>query len=119
MLILVVDDDQDIAGLIAAFARKVGWAANVAASGKDALAYLNEVSPDLVISDFNMPGMTGIELLQAIKRNPSYKDIPFVLMTAGADINEEGARRAGCDGFLAKPFGLRVFQELLGRFAPR
>jgi len=119
MLILVVEDEADIRESLVVFAAKAGWTADAVASGEEALAYLKKTHPDIVVSDFNMPRMTGIQLLNNIRKDGSLSGIPFALMTGGTDIDERGAKRAGCNGFLAKPFGLRVFQELLGRFAPR
>ena len=117
LLILVVDDESMIGGLIQQAAQQNGWRTNVASSGEDALAYLDCVRPDLVISDHDMPGISGLELRRRMLMNPACNGIRFILMTGGV-ITERQAKEAGCDGFLPKPFTLAAFREMISRVCP-
>jgi len=108
MRVLVVDDERDVAVLFRQMfrreVRKGDMALDFAFSGEDALTYLAEHRTDvvLVLSDINMPGMNGLELLERIKATPP--PIPVCMMTAYG--NEEYRSRAnsiGCDGYLTKP----------------
>jgi CheY-like chemotaxis protein len=108
MRVLVVDDERDVAVLFRQmFRREVRrgeMQLDFAFSGEEALSYLNEHRADvvLVLSDINMPGMNGLELLRRIKETPP--PLPVCMMTAYG--NEEYRREAdaiGSDGYLTKP----------------
>jgi two-component system chemotaxis response regulator CheY len=104
--IMVVDDMSTSRGLItqaldAMGIRQVGYASD----GPGALAAIEKVPVHLVISDYNMPGMDGLQLLQALRENPRTKGVGFILITGRADkeIIDSG-RRLGMNNFLKKPF---------------
>ena len=89
--ILVVDDEATQRELIGGFLKKQGHGVLLAAGGAEALARVRETQVDLVLSDFKMPGMSGVDLLQGVKAvNP---EIPFILMTAYSNV--ENAVEAG------------------------
>jgi two-component system, cell cycle response regulator DivK len=67
--------------------------------------------PDLVISDINMPGMSGLDLALSIKSDSRLSHIPVVLMSSPGQ--EEAARAAGCDAFVAKPLGGQTLLQIL------
>lgn len=104
--IMVVDDMSTSRGLItqaldAMGIRQVGYASD----GPGALAAIEKAPVHLVISDYNMPGMDGLQLLQALRANPRTKGVGFILITGRADkeIIDNG-RRLGMNNFLKKPF---------------
>ena len=104
--IMVVDDMSTSRGLItqaldAMGIRQVGYATD----GPGALAALEKAPVHLVISDYNMPGMDGLHLLQALRTAPRTKGVGFILITGRADkeIIDTG-RRLGMNNFLKKPF---------------
>lgn len=106
--VLVVDDERDVEPLFRQRFRKEirdgEIALDFAFSGEEALRYLDTNRTDvvLVLSDINMPGMTGIELLRAIKSVPP--SVPVCMMTAYAsDGYERAAEEHGSDGYLTKP----------------
>ena len=117
MLILVVDDDAKIRGLVCMVVERAGYEVETLPSAVLALEYLkrSKILPNLVISDHNMPGMTGMELLRAIKTDPCLAGIRFVLMTGGIDVDEEKARAEGVNGFLEKPFNPQALGEMILR----
>ena len=104
--ILVVDDMSTSRGLITQALdvmgiRQVGSASN----GPGALQALGQSPVHLVISDYNMPGLDGLQLLHALRRHPKTKSVGFILITGRFDheIIETG-RRLGMNNFLKKPF---------------
>ena len=120
MKILVVDDEEDIQTLFQQRFRKeirnglVDFA--FAISGEQALKYLNEQHHEavLILSDINMPGMSGLELLEKIKR--TYQAPPPVVMmiTAYGDAeNYDQAMKLGADDFLTKPVDFALLKEKL------
>lgn len=106
--IVLVDDDQDTLEVISTFLESRGHAVHPCTNGLEALQALNTQDFDLVISDVQMAGMNGFELLKAVRK--LLPDIGFVLMTAYDErhpISE--ALEAGADGYISKPFSLSHF----------
>lgn len=120
MKILVVDDERDIQSLFEQRFRKEIRSSELefafAFSGEDALTYLNahEHEAVLILSDINMPGMSGLELLAQIKQK-YYKPPPVVMMiTAYGDAeNFNTAKDLGADDFLTKPVDFNLLKEKL------
>lgn len=118
--ILVVDDEKDIKMLFEQRFRKEIRKGELqfkfAFSGEEALEVLNTLEHEtvLILSDINMPGMSGLELLETIKKN--YNDPPPVVMmvTAYGDReNYETAKKLGADDFLTKPVDFKMLKEKL------
>ncbi len=101
--ILIVDDFLVIRETLPKILAKFGFNAIAVSSGWEALVHLQENSVDLVITDIQMPGMSGLELLETIKTK--YDGLP-VLVISGAIHKHEEARLSMADGFLAKPFAI-------------
>ncbi|WP_121356486.1 response regulator [Flavisolibacter nicotianae] len=120
MKILVVDDEKDMQALFEQRFRKDIRNGNVnfafASSGEQALNYLNQHSHEavLILSDINMPGMTGLQLLQKIKQN-HYEPPPVVMMVTayGDEENYHQAMTLGADDFLTKPIDFALLREKL------
>ena len=120
MKVLVVDDEQDIQFLFEQRFRKEIREKRVAFvfafSGEEALAYLNSKEHEaiLILSDINMPGMSGLALLEKIKRQYQ-KPPPVVMMiTAYGDAeNKRIAKELGADDFLTKPVDFKLLKEKL------
>ncbi len=120
MKILVVDDERDVQLLFQQRFRKEIRNSELhfvfAFSGEEALTYLNEHNHEavLILSDINMPGMSGLELLEQIKKN-YLKPPPVVMMiTAYGDRdNYETAMKLGADDFLTKPVEFGILKEKL------
>jgi len=103
--ILVVDDSKVIRQAITDSLKKVGFSVSVTCNGKDALNTARKNDHDLVITDMNMPVMDGLTLVSHLRKLPSYKDTPILVLTAEnlAELKVKG-RAAGASGWIVKPF---------------
>lgn len=121
MRILVVDDEKDVQPLFEQKFRKEIRARKIAlafaTSGTEAIDYLNQHAADtpLVLSDINMPGMSGLELLRHIKQEKSVSPAPKVVMITayGDEENYQLAKHLGADEFLTKPLDFNLLKEKL------
>jgi CheY-like chemotaxis protein len=114
--VVIADDDYGVLYLVATLVQQLGWTSDLASDGVEAWEKVQQMVPDLVVSDINMPEMNGLDLLRAIKSSPTLAQIPVVLMSSAE--NEAEARAAGCDAFVAKPFGGQTILTLLPQLLP-
>ena len=104
--ILVVDDSAAVRNEVSSFLKGNGFDVSVAEDGKDGLNKLKADSAvKLVITDVNMPNMDGITLIQELRKLPSYRHTPMLMLTteSSGDMKTKG-RTAGATGWLVKPF---------------
>ena len=114
---LVVDDFSTMRRIVRNLLNELGFT-NVqeAEDGVDALAKLRADPFDFVVSDWNMPNMTGIELLRAIRADEKLKHLPVLMVTAEAKKeNIIEAAKAGASGYVVKPFTAATLDEKLKR----
>lgn len=111
--ILVVDDFSTMRRIVINILHRLGYQNVVEAeNGADALKKLKEEKFELVISDWNMPTMTGLELLQAVRSDDSLKDTPFLMVTAeGRKENILAAVKSGANNYVVKPFNQATLEE--------
>lgn len=103
--ILVVDDEIALRELIQDVLAPLGHAIETAPSGMDGLAKMRESRFDLVILDMNMPGLSGLETLQMIRRAPENAKLPVLMCTAEKMASDvDSAFELGANGYLLKPF---------------
>ena len=103
--ILVVEDDRDIAELVGRYLEKAGFAVELLASGRDAIAALAARPPDVLVLDLMLPGADGIEICRAARSNERTANIPIIMVTAKAEESDRIAGlEIGADDYLAKPF---------------
>jgi DNA-binding response OmpR family regulator len=108
--ILVVDDDDDIRGLLRTLLERAGHEVSDASDGRDGLRELFAGSPDLVILDVAMPGLDGWATLERIRE---VSDVPVLMLTArDAEVERVRGLKGGADDYVVKPFGR---QELVAR----
>jgi two-component system phosphate regulon response regulator PhoB len=111
--ILVVEDEQAIAEMIMTSLEMAGYQVKRAANGQIAYQMVLDTAPDLILADWMMPMMTGIELAQRLKREENTAEIPIILLTAKSDEDDKiKGFDAGIDDYVVKPFSPR---ELLAR----
>src|SRR5215471_12712336 len=107
--VALVDDDNDIIGLVTTALESEGYDVVAYPDGPAALNGLEKLQPDLAILDIRMPQMDGIELLQRLRQK---SDMPVILLTGRLDETDELiGLRIGADDFIRKPFSLRVLIE--------
>ncbi|MBF0220063.1 MAG: response regulator [Gammaproteobacteria bacterium] len=106
MEILVVDDFPAMLRTIRNFLFELGFTnVNLAGSGELGLSVLRRKQIDLLLTDWNMPGMKGIDLLRTIRSDPQLKRIPVLMITAEQERNQVlEAAQAGVNGYIVKPF---------------
>ena len=111
--ILLVDDDPTVIGVLGTILQEFGRLC-FATSGEDALRMARQSVPDLILLDLNLPKMGGREVLAEIKRHPSLRSIPVVVLTssdAEQDISKSYQLGANC--YVTKPVGLQAFQSIV------
>lgn len=108
--ILVVDDEEPVALSIELSLRR-DYQVRVANSATDALKIIRRSPPDLIILDIIMPGMDGIQFCNELRKDPLFKSIPILFLTAKGRIEDKIAGlEAGADDYLTKPFDVRELQ---------
>jgi len=121
MKILVVDDFATMRRILKNILKQIGFSnISEADDGKTALAELKKEKFDLVLSDWNMPEMSGIELLREIRSDDELKDTPIVMVTAEAQKdNILEAVKAGVNNYVVKPFTAETIGEKLKKVFDR
>ena len=111
--ILIVEDDNDTLFILNKLLTKNNYQVFTSSNGKDAYDMLNEVVPEVILADWTMPIMDGLELCDIIKKDEKYKLIYFIILTARASLKDRvTGLDIGADDFLVKPV---QNQELLAR----
>jgi len=113
--ILCIEDDRETAALIAEELVDRGYAVTLAHDGREGLAAILKIMPDLVLSDISMPMMSGFELLERlIALAPRFAKMPFVFLTALTDRdNELKGRQLGADDYVTKPIDFDVLAAII------
>ncbi len=109
---MVVDDEFHIVQVVAIKLRNNGFNVITADNGADAYTLACEQKPDIVITDYQMPKLSGLELIEKMRSNPDTAQIPVIMLTArGFAIDDEQKQKLGISVCLSKPFSPR---EVLG-----
>jgi len=121
MKILVVDDFSTMRRIIKNLLRDLGFSnTDEADDGNSALPMLQTGKYDFLVTDWNMPGMTGIELLQHVRSDDSLKSLPVLMVTAEAKRDQiVAAAQAGVNGYVVKPFTAAVLKEKIEKIFER
>lgn len=120
--VLVIDDVQEAAHLLRKVLRAIGFLnVDEASNGADALRMMEAKSYDLVISDWNMEPMTGLDLLKQIRATPALASTLFMMVTASVDeARVRAALDAGVQGFLVKPYSIEdVRKRVMALITPK
>ena len=118
---LVVDDFPTMRRIVKNLLGDLGYTNTVEADdGETALPILKAGGIEFVVTDWNMPGMTGIELLKAIRADETLASLPVLMVTAEADKSQiVEAAQAGVSGYIIKPFTAATLKEKLDRIIQR
>lgn len=113
--ILVIEDDEDIADIVAVNLRQEGYEVEVALNGTSGINLAREEDFDLILCDIVMPDVDGYQVCRTVKALESVKQVPFIFLTALTGVEDKVAGlEAGADDFLTKPFD---FGELVARIS--
>ncbi len=111
--ILIVDDEPAIRDMVAFALRKAEYEAVQAGDAKEAQAAISAKVPDLILLDWMLPGMSGIELARRLRKESISREVPIIMLTARGEENDRvSGLEAGVDDYVVKPFSAR---ELLAR----
>src|SRR5919199_4250952 len=105
--ILVVEDEVPLLTLLRYNLEKQGFRVEEAADGQEALLRIAEARPDLVLLDWMLPALSGLEVCRQIRRRPATRDLPIIMVTARTE--DQDAVRAldlGADDYITKPFAM-------------
>jgi len=121
MRVLIVDDFSTMRRIIKNLLADLGFNNTVEADdGNSALVVLRREPVDLVVTDWNMPGMSGIELLRAIRGDAQLRTLPVLMVTAEAKREQIiDAAQAGVNGYIIKPFTAQTLEEKLAKIFER
>ena len=116
--VLVVDDEIHIIHVVAIKLRNNGYEVISAENGNEAFELACSEKPDIIVTDFQMPVMTGLELVRKLRENEATKEIPVIMLTArGFAIEDEQKEELQISEFLSKPFSpkelLRSIDDIL------
>ena len=113
--LLLVEDDRPLAELVAYHFDRAGFTVTRTGDGEEALILVDEIKPDLVILDWMIEGISGIEVCRRIRRRPSSANLPIVMLTArGEEDDRVRGLETGADDYVTKPFSPK---ELVARAA--
>lgn len=117
--VLIVDDAISMRGLVAMTLRNGGYQVVEASDGLDALKKIEHQKVNMVVTDFNMPNMNGIDLIKRLKADPRYKFLPIVMLTTESDESRKRqGQMAGAKAWIVKPFKpetiLMVVKKIIG-----
>jgi CheY-like chemotaxis protein len=115
-VILVVEDDPQVARLISLVLQRSGHKSQVVADGQSALDSALRQRPAMIFADLTIKGMGGEELCSALKAHPETKSIPYVVVSGDRDIVEK-ARLCGADDYMGKPFEFEDLIHLVNKYA--
>ncbi len=103
--VLLIEDEANIAEAMRFLLARDGWTVEVQSDGTEGLATLCKNPPDLVILDLMLPGLSGLEILTALRATPATAHLPVIMLTAkGQGRDRDAATRAGVTHFMTKPF---------------
>ena len=106
-LVLVVEDEAALATMLRYNLEKQGFRVDEAGDGQEALTRITEARPDLVLLDWMLPVMSGIEVCRQIRRRPSTRDLPVIMVTARTEDGDSvRGLNTGADDYITKPFNM-------------
>ncbi len=115
--ILIVDDNPVNLKLIRILLAGEGYDVHTATDAEDALRVLQDLRPQMILMDIQLPGIDGLELTRRIKADPMTRDITILGLTAYAmKGDEQKILAAGCDGYIAKPIDTRTLPAVIQRY---
>jgi CheY-like chemotaxis protein len=115
-VILVVEDDPQVARLIALVLQRSGYQSQIVSDGQSALQEAKAKRPSMIFADLTIKGMGGDALCHALKKQPETKEIPYIVVSGDRDIADK-ARKCGADDYMGKPFEFDDLLRLVKKYA--
>ena len=122
--VFLVEDEQSIITLVEYNLKKEGFKVLISSDGDDALKEIKNQEPDLVLLDWMLPNLSGIDICKSLRKDKKFQDLPIIMLTAkGQEEDKVSALNAGADDYITKPFGhselVARINALLRRRKPR
>ena len=115
-MILIVEDDPQVARLIALVLQRHGDQCEIVADGLTALSRAREMQPSIIFADLTLKGMGGDALCAALRAQPETKSIPYIVVSGDTDIAAK-AKSCGADDYMGKPFEFTDLIRLVDKYA--
>lgn len=110
--VMVVDDEPNIVLSLEFLMQQAGFQVVTAATGEEALELINQTAPNLVLLDISLPGISGFEVLQSLRQQADFKNLPIIMLTAhGREAEKEKGLALGADDYITKPFSTQELVE--------
>lgn len=117
--ILIVDDSPTVLMSMEDLLKRLGHKAVKASSAEDAMNKAGSIKPKLVITDFHMPGKSGVDLIRALRATPDYRFTPMLVLTTESQRERrDEAKAAGATGWLVKPVDPKQLESALVQLIP-
>jgi len=118
--LLLVDDNRDLSGMLSLLLRRAGYEVDTAHDGQSAIQAALDKTPDVILLDIGMPGMSGHDVAREIRRHPELAQVGLIAMTGyGREDDVQLATESGFNDYLLKPVGLDAIQQKLALLCPR
>lgn len=116
--VLLIEDELNIVEAMRFLLSREGWDVETHSDGATAMAQIEALNPDIVVLDYMLPGLSGLEILKALRADDRYIRLPVLMLTAkGQERDREQAEQAGVSRFMTKPFSneevLKAVRDLL------
>jgi CheY-like chemotaxis protein len=118
-MVLLVEDDDDLRILYSYMLASAGYKVKAVRNGLEALAEIQVDRPDVILTDIIMPGLSGLDLIVAVRSNDELADLPVVAITSFGENLKEAARAAGATDTLDKPTEITMMCEVIEAAASR
>ena len=110
--VLVVDDEPNIVLSLEFLMQQAGFEVETAEDGATALAKVEAASPDLILLDISLPGISGFDVLEQLRQDSRYAKLPIIMLTAhGREVEREKGLALGADDYVTKPFSTQALVE--------
>jgi two-component system chemotaxis response regulator CheY len=117
--VMTVDDSATVRQVLSTTLAEAGYEVHEACDGSDALAKLNQLQVDMLVTDLNMPNMNGIELIRQVRNMPGNRFMPIIMLTTEnqPEMKQEG-KSAGASGWVTKPFNRESLLAVVKMICP-
>ncbi|WP_404413334.1 response regulator [Vreelandella aquamarina] len=110
--ILVVDDEPNIVLSLEFLMEQAGYSVTTAENGEQALACVENATPDLILLDISLPGISGFDVLEQLRARQATEHLPIIMLTAhGREVEREKGMAMGADDYITKPFSTQSLVE--------